>query len=79
MTTWKEDNHTLTKTFEFDDYMQGITFVNKVADIAMQHDHHPDIHIGYCKVTIETTTHDQGSIITDKDKKLAEAIDGIQI
>lgn len=79
MNNWKEINNLLTKTFEFEEYMQGINFVNKVANIAIKQDHHPDIHIGYCEVTIETTTHDKGNIITDKDRKLAEAIDKIKI
>ena len=54
---WNEINSTITKTFEFNSYLDGIDFVNEVANLAEQENHHPDIEIGYCKVTISLTTH----------------------
>ena len=60
----------ITKTFEFNSYLDGIDFVNAVANVAEQENHHPDISIGYCKVTISLTTHDAGTI-TEKDYKLS--------
>ena len=52
MNNWKEINNLLTKTFEFEEYMQGINFVNKVANISIKQDHHTDIHIVNCEFTI---------------------------
>ena len=75
---WNEIENTITKTFEFNSYLDGIDFVNAVANVAEQENHHPDISIGYCKVTISLTTHDAGKI-TEKDYKLAKLIDDLSI
>ena len=75
---WNEKNKTITKTFEFNSYLDGIDFVNEVANLAEQENHHPDIEIVYCKVTISLTTHDVGGL-TDKDYKLAKLIDDLNI
>ena len=75
---WNEINSTINKTFEFNSYLDGIDFVNEVANLAEQENHHPDIEIGYCKVTISLTTHDAGGL-TDKDYKLAKLIDDLNI
>ena len=52
--------------------------MNKVSEIAEAENHHPDIEIVYCKVTISLTTHDVGGL-TDKDYKLAKLIDDLNI
>ena len=75
---WNEIDNTITKTFEFNSYLDGIDFVNAVANVAEQENHHPDISIGYCKVTISLTTHDAGTI-TEKDYKLAKLIEDVSI
>ena len=75
---WNEIDNTITKSFEFNSYLDGIDFVNAVANVAEQENHHPDISIGYCKVTISLTTHDSGTI-TEKDYKLAKLIDDLSI
>ena len=75
---WNEIDNTISKTFEFNSYLDGIDFVNAVANVAEQENHHPDISIGYCKVTISLTTHDAGTI-TEKDYKLAKLIDDLSI
>ena len=75
---WTCKNNILSKTFEFRSYLDGIDFVKTIANIAEQENHHPDINIGYCKVTIFLTTHDAGEL-TDKDYKLAKIIDDLGI
>jgi 4a-hydroxytetrahydrobiopterin dehydratase len=72
---WKNENNSLKQTFEFKDFKGAIDFVNKVADLAEKHDHHPDIFIQYNKVTLTLTTHHDGSIVTEKDKGMAKEID----
>jgi len=59
---WNEIDKTISKTFEFNSYLDGIDFVNEIANLAEQENHHPDIIIGYCKVTVSLTTHDAGEI-----------------
>ena len=54
--------------------MEGIAFVNKVAVIAKEANHHPDINIRWNRVTLSLSTHDEGSI-TEKDFALAEQCD----
>jgi 4a-hydroxytetrahydrobiopterin dehydratase len=54
--------------------MDGIRFINQIAEIAEQMDHHPDIMINYTRITFSCSTHDQGGI-TEKDFKLASEIE----
>ena len=42
--------------------MQGIDFVGKVAEAAEEKNHHPDLTIGWCKVGVTYTSHDQGGV-----------------
>ncbi|MFV1994629.1 MAG: 4a-hydroxytetrahydrobiopterin dehydratase [Verrucomicrobiales bacterium] len=71
---WEIEGDSITRTFEFDDYMAGIDFVNDVAEIAEEAQHHPDIDVRWCKVRLGLSTHDQGGL-TDLDFKLAARID----
>ena len=52
-----QDNKIIEKIFAFKTFRESIDFVNKVANLAEQEQHHPDIHIRYRKVTLEFTTH----------------------
>ena len=56
--TWevKEDKR-LEKTFKFKTFLEGIYFVNRIANLAEEQGHHPDMHIRYRKITFELTTH----------------------
>ena len=72
---WNEVGGELQRTFQFDDFVASMAFVNRVADAAEADAHHPDILIRYNKVTLTLSTHDAGGI-TGKDFKLASAIDG---
>lgn len=68
------DDKVLKRTFEFYGFDDAIEFVNKIAKVASQEDHHPDIHIFYNKVIIELTTHSKGGL-TDRDFVVAGEID----
>jgi len=71
---WKRRANKLTKEFELPSFRDSIVFVNRVATLADDMDHHPDIDIRYATVTLTLSTHDAGGI-TEKDLKLAEQID----
>ena len=75
---WKEENNTLTKTFKFKDFKEAFGFMTKVALVAEKMDHHPNWSNVYNKVEIRLTTHDEGNKVTEKDRKLAEAIDKLE-
>ena len=51
-----KDGHVF-KQFKFKDFKETMAFVNKVADIAEQENHHPDITISYSQVSIRLWTH----------------------
>ncbi len=67
---------TLQKEFDFEDFTEAIDFVDNVAHLAEQHNHHPDIHISYDTVRIELITHEEDKI-TNRDIELAKNIDGL--
>lgn len=51
------ENRRLKRKFLFKDFKEAMVFVNKVANLANQQEHHPDIYIFYSVVTIELWTH----------------------
>ncbi len=71
---WKRDGQRLAKTFLFPDFATALAFVNRVGAAAEEQGHHPDIHLAWGRVDVETWSHDAGGI-TDRDFKLAEAVD----
>jgi 4a-hydroxytetrahydrobiopterin dehydratase len=74
---WKRrDDARLAKTFLFPDFASALAFVNRVGAIAEEQGHHPDIHLAWGRVDVETWSHDTGGI-TDRDLRLAEAIDRV--
>jgi 4a-hydroxytetrahydrobiopterin dehydratase len=72
---WKEENNTLTKTFEFKDFVSAFGFMTKVAIVAEKINHHPNWTNVYNKVSFTLNTHDAGNKVTDKDHRLAAEID----
>jgi 4a-hydroxytetrahydrobiopterin dehydratase len=74
---WSSERDALQKTFEFKDYLAGIAFASAVGVVSEGLDHHPDLHIGWCKVTVRYNTHDAGSKVTAVDVKLAQAVEAL--
>lgn len=74
---WKETDGKLQQTFKFKDFSEAFAFMTRVALVAESQQHHPDWSNEYNKVKISLCTHDAGDIITEKDHKLAKAIDKI--
>lgn len=74
---WKltQDAKALTRTYELSDFRAAIAFVNRVAEVAEEAGHHPDIHVRYNRVRLVLTTHSAGEV-TGKDYELAARIDG---
>ncbi|MDQ7035311.1 MAG: 4a-hydroxytetrahydrobiopterin dehydratase [Anaerolineae bacterium] len=76
---WKRKDNKLVKTFHPSTYSQGLVFATAAGMIADSFDHHPDMLIGYKKVTLEFTTHDAGNSITQMDVDVATAINALKI
>ncbi|MFP4402166.1 MAG: 4a-hydroxytetrahydrobiopterin dehydratase [Candidatus Nanoarchaeia archaeon] len=75
-TNWRENNNTLSRTFEFKDFKEALTFVNEVGVICEELNHHPNISMyDYKYVIITTTTHDVGNTLTELDYTLTQRID----
>jgi 4a-hydroxytetrahydrobiopterin dehydratase len=67
---WDEVDGALERTFELPSFPEAIAFVNRVAEVAEEENHHPDMTISYKKVTLRWTTHSEGGI-TERDRELA--------
>lgn len=73
---WALEEEKIVKDFSFSDFNSAMKFVNKVAEIAEKHEHHPNIQISYNKVRLTLTTHSEKGL-TSKDFDVAEEIDKI--
>ncbi len=73
--TWEEKNNKLYRKFSFKDFSEALAFICRVGLLAEQQNHHPTITNTYNTVELWLSTHDAGDVVTEKDKKLAEAID----
>ncbi len=71
---WNFKKNALEKSFEFKNFTEAMAFLVQLAFIAEKQNHHPEILNVYNKVTLRLSTHDEDGV-TDKDFKLAAAID----
>lgn len=72
---WTEQDNALYQKFTFKDFSQAFAFMTRVAILAEKHNHHPRWSNVWNTVEIWLNTHDASNIVTDKDRKLADAID----
>lgn len=72
-----DEAHLLAKSFRFKDFAQTMEFVNKVAAIAEEEGHHPDLTVSYGSVTVELMTHAIGGL-SENDFIVAAKIDEIK-
>ncbi len=61
-TNWTELNNKLEKNFKFNNYNDVVLFSNKVMQIAIIQDHHPEINIHYNFVKVLITDHEKGAV-----------------
>ncbi len=73
---WALDGSMIVKDIMFPDFKAAMEFINKVAEIAEKHNHHPYITIDYNHVHLSLITHEINSL-GDKDFEVAEEIDKI--
>lgn len=71
---WDHEKKRIERTFEFDEFSEAIDFVNSVAEIAEEDEHHPEMDIRFNKVKLTLSTHSEGGL-TEADFDLAEKID----
>jgi 4a-hydroxytetrahydrobiopterin dehydratase len=73
---WAHEGGVIAKTYTFAGFPQAIAFVVRVAFLAEEMDHHPDLDIRWAKVKVALSTHDAGGV-TANDVKLATQIEGV--
>jgi 4a-hydroxytetrahydrobiopterin dehydratase len=71
---WRRQGDVISRTYEFADFPTAMKFVNAVAALAEEVQHHPDLDVRWNKVTLALTTHDAGGL-TEKDFALARECD----
>lgn len=76
-TGWMERSGGLERSFVFKDFSEAFAFMTRVALIAEQHGHHPTWTNSYNRVDVQLTTHDAGNMVTDKDRRMAAAINAL--
>jgi 4a-hydroxytetrahydrobiopterin dehydratase len=76
---WTETDQTISKEWIFKDFKEAFAFITKVALLAEQKDHHPEISNVYNRVTLRFSTHDAGNIVTEKDRVMAKLIDAWEL
>ena len=60
--TVSEDGQQIQRSFKFKNYYQTIAFVNALAWVANQEDHHPDLEVGYNRCVVHFSTHSAGGL-----------------
>ncbi len=71
---WTLMESAIQREFQFGDFRSAIEFVNRVADLSEEEDHHPDIFVFYSKVRLVLSTHKAGGL-SQKDFDMARKID----
>lgn len=75
-TDWTEINNKLEKTFKFDNYNEVVLFTNKVMQIAIDQDHHPEMNVHYNFVKLRITDYEKGAV-SEKCHRFVNAVNKI--
>jgi 4a-hydroxytetrahydrobiopterin dehydratase len=76
-TDWRREGDAIVRDLQFADFAEAMAYVNRVAELAEEANHHPDILVhGWNKVRLTLTTHSEGGL-TDNDFQMARRIDGL--
>lgn len=76
MPDWELEGNSIERTVEFEEFMEAIDFVNLVAEVAEDSQHHPEIDIRFSQVVLRLRTEDVGGI-TELDIEMAHRIDNL--
>lgn len=73
---WRREDGAILRDLRFASFMAAIRFIDRVAVLAEEMDHHPELTNVYWNVGVRLTTHDAGGV-TERDIALARAIDAV--
>lgn len=68
---WSGEGDEIVRTYEFEEYLDGVEFAGDVAELADEEVHHPEITIRYDEVEVHLTSHEEGGV-TEQDLKMAD-------
>jgi 4a-hydroxytetrahydrobiopterin dehydratase len=73
---WSRDGDAIVKTFENEDFVGSVKFVDRLVEPAEGMGHHPDLEVSWDKVNVTITNHAEGGL-TSSDFELAAKIDAL--
>lgn len=73
---WEHDGEAITKTYSWASFRDAIDFVNDVADLAEDENHHPDLEVYYDEVIVSFRTH-AADAVTARDFDLAREVEAL--
>jgi 4a-hydroxytetrahydrobiopterin dehydratase len=73
---WARQGEAISRTFECDDFVGSVRFVESLVEPAEEMNHHPDLAISWDKVTVTISTHSEGGL-TAADFELAGKVDAL--
>lgn len=76
-TGWDIVDGALQRSFTFADFSETFAFMTRVAMVAERMGHHPTWTNTYNKLMVRLSTHDAGDVVTEKDHRLAAAINDL--
>jgi 4a-hydroxytetrahydrobiopterin dehydratase len=68
------DAEEIVRTYEFEEYLDGVAFATEVGELAESEFHHPTIEIRYGEVEVRYTDHEAGGV-SERDIEMAELTD----
>lgn len=71
---WSFEDGKLVKSYTFPDFVSAVAFVDRLTVVAEAQNHHPDLLVGWGRVTAQLWSHDAGGV-TARDVRLAHALD----
>ena len=75
---WEQEGEEIVREWRFENFAEAIAFVNRVAEVAEEANHHPDILLhGWNKVKLSLTNHSAGGL-TETDFEMAGRLDGLE-
>lgn len=74
---WTHEGEEIVRTYEFEEYLDGVAFVNDIAELADEAVHHPEIRLRYDEVEVHLTSHEEGGV-TEQDLEMADRFDDLR-
>ena len=71
---WNHEGDEIVRVYEFEQYLDGVSFATEVAEIADEAFHHPEIRVRFDEVEVRLTSHEAGGV-TDQDIEMAGRFD----